>query len=142
MNIAVILCTTIFFLGFSPFNASEVNFFQPFSTPTISYDATAKKIEKPSYPSHQIFNPLPKTLHELHTRNNQALERHASLHGELFRVIQASENAKTILSTLADYGIGITYKPNEYLMTTHYGIFGTGKRFTTSLESAYKNGNN
>ncbi|HCU06034.1 MAG TPA: hypothetical protein DIC42_00390 [Holosporales bacterium] len=142
MNIAVILCTVILFLSFSPLNASEVNLFQPFSTPTISYDATAKKIEKSLYPSRQAFAPLPKTLHELYTRNNTALARHASLHGELFRVIQASEDAKTILGTLADYGIGILYAPNKHLITTHQGIYGTGLRITTSLESAYQNPDN
>jgi hypothetical protein len=139
MNMAVTLYAIIVFFGFSAVNASEYFLLRPFSTPPINYDASAQKIENPLYPSLQVFNPLPKTLHELYERNNQVLEQHALLHSELFRILHTKENARTILNIFAEYGIGITYEPDEHLTTTHQGIHSTGQRICTSLDNTYKN---
>ena len=140
MTMNVTLYTIILFLGLSAVNASERIVVNAFSTPTINYNTSAQKIENPLYhPSLQVFNPLPKTLHELYERNNQVLKRHAQLHNELFSILHTKKNTKTILGIFAACGIGITYQPGKHLTTTHQGIYPTGQRITTSLDSVYKN---
>ena len=140
MNMTVISYAMILFLHFTSLNANENAFFRAFSMPAISYDASAQKIEElaPSprkasaeaiaapFPSEtHIFDPLPKTLHELYERNKRALKGHPIIYYQLSKVLRAKRSAQNLfkfcvyLKLFSHYGIGIVYEPMTPPSTTH-----------------------